>query len=75
MERNLIAGIAADRNEARVTITGVPDQPGTVAALIGPLSKAGISVDMIVHAATPDTGSRPTSPSPSRAPAWPRRWR
>ena len=32
MERNLIAGIAADRNEARITLTGVPDQPGTVAA-------------------------------------------
>jgi aspartate kinase len=57
MERNLIAGIAADRNEARVTVTGVPDQPGTVAAIIGPLSQAGLSVDMIVHAATPDTGS------------------
>lgn len=57
MERNLIAGIAADKNEARVTITHVPDAPGTVAALIGPLAEAGIPVDMIVHAATPDTGS------------------
>ncbi|HWJ59802.1 MAG TPA: aspartate kinase [Sphingomicrobium sp.] len=57
MERNLIAGIAADRNEARVTLIGVPDAPGTVAAVMGPLASAGISVDMIVHAATPDTGS------------------
>ena len=57
MERNLIAGIAADRNEARVTLTGVPDAPGTVAAVMAPLAAAGISVDMIVHAATPDTGS------------------
>jgi aspartate kinase len=57
MERNLIAGIAADRNEARVTVTGVPDLPGTVAAIIGPLAAAGIPVDMILHAATPDTGS------------------
>ena len=57
MERNLIAGIAADRNEARVTLTGVPDKAGTVAAVIAPLAEAGISVDMIVHAATPDTGS------------------
>ena len=31
MERNLITGIAADKNEARVTLTGVPDKPGTVA--------------------------------------------
>ena len=57
MERNLIAGIAADRNEARITLTGVPDKPGTVAQAISPIADAGIPVDMIVHAATPDTGS------------------
>ncbi len=57
MERNLIAGIAADKNEARVTVTGVPDKAGTIAAIIGPLAEAGLPVDMIVHAATPDTGS------------------
>jgi aspartate kinase len=57
MERNLIAGIAADRNEARVTLTGVPDKPGTVAEVIAPLAEAGIQVDMIVHAATPNAGA------------------
>jgi aspartate kinase len=57
MERNQIAGIAADRNEARITLTGVPDQPGTVAKVVGPLAEAGILFDMIVHAATPDTGA------------------
>ena len=57
MERNLIAGIAADRNEARVTLTGVPDKPGTVAQVITPLAEAGIAFDMIVHAATPDRGA------------------
>ena len=57
MERNAIAGIAADRNEARVTLTGIADRPGTVAAVIGPLAQAGISVDMIVHAATPSAGA------------------
>ena len=57
MERNLIAGIAADRNEARITLTGVPDQPGTVAQVIGPIAEAGIQVDMIVHAATPNSGA------------------
>ena len=56
MERNLIAGIAADRNEARVTLTAVPDAPGTVAAVISLLAKAGIQVDMIVHAAAPNAG-------------------
>src|SRR4051812_9471727 len=55
MERNLIAGIAADKNEARITLTGVPDKPGTVAMVIAPIAEAGIPVDMIVHAATPDT--------------------
>jgi len=57
MERNLIAGIAADKNEARVTLTGIADAPGMVAQVISPLATAGIQVDMIVHAATPNTGS------------------
>jgi aspartate kinase len=57
MERNQIAGIAADRNEARITLTGVPDRPGTVAQVVGPLAQSGIMFDMIVHAATPDSGA------------------
>ena len=72
MERNLIAGIAADRNEARITLTGVPDKPGTVAQVIAPLAEAGIGLDMIVHAATPDTGASDltfTVPRASLAPA------
>ena len=52
MERNEIAGIAADRNEARITLTGIADKPGTVAAVMSPLAEAGIAFDMIVHAAT-----------------------
>lgn len=52
MERNEIAGIAADRNEARITLTGIADQPGMVAAVMTPLAQGGIAVDMIVHAAT-----------------------
>jgi len=52
MERNEIAGIAADRNEARITLTGIADRPGTVAAVMQPLADAGIAFDMIVHAAT-----------------------
>ena len=57
MERNQIAGIAADKNEARVTLTGIADAPGMVAGVISPLAEAGILVDMIVHAATPSTGA------------------
>ncbi len=57
MERHQIAGIAADRNEARITLTRIADKPGTVAAVIGPLAQAGIAFDMIVHAATPNAGA------------------
>jgi aspartate kinase len=49
MERNVITGIAHDKNEARITLTGLPDRPGTVAAIFAPLAAAGINVDMIVQ--------------------------
>jgi aspartate kinase len=49
MERNLVTGIAYDKNEARVTLTGLPDKPGTVAAIFAPLAEANINVDMIVQ--------------------------
>ncbi len=56
MERNAIAGIAAERNEARITLTGILDRPGMVSAVIGPLAAAGIQIDMIVHSATEGVG-------------------
>lgn len=49
MERNIISGIAADKNEAMVTLTGLPDCPGTVAAIFAPLAAANVNVDMIVQ--------------------------
>ena len=49
MERQLITGIAYDKNEARVTLTGLPDKPGAVAAIFSPLAEANINVDMIVQ--------------------------
>jgi aspartate kinase len=49
MERQLVTGIAHDKNEARVTLTGLPDRPGTVAAIFAPLASANINVDMIVQ--------------------------
>ena len=49
MERNVITGIAHDRNEALVTLVDLPDRPGVVAAIFGPLAKANINVDMIVQ--------------------------
>lgn len=52
MERQLVTGIAHDKNEARITLTGLPDTPGSVAAIFGPLARAGINVDMIVQSGT-----------------------
>ena len=49
MERKVITGVAHDKNEAMVTLTGLPDKPGTVAAIFAPLAAAGINVDMIVQ--------------------------
>lgn len=49
MERQLVTGIAHDKNEARITLTSLPDEPGTVAAIFAPLAKASINVDMIVQ--------------------------
>ena len=49
MERNIITGIAHDLNEARITLRGLPDKPGAVAAIFRPLAAANINVDMIVQ--------------------------
>jgi aspartate kinase len=49
MERQLVTGIAHDKNEARITLTGLPDRPGTVAAIFAPLAAANVNVDMIVQ--------------------------
>jgi aspartate kinase len=49
MERNVVTGIAHDRNEALVTLVDLPDRPGVVAAVFGPLAEANINVDMIVQ--------------------------
>jgi aspartate kinase len=57
MERQLITGIAYDKNEARVTLTGVPDRPGAVAAIFAPLAEGAVNVDMIVQS-VPRTGQR-----------------
>ena len=49
LERQLITGIAYDKNEARITLTGLPDKPGAVAAIFAPLAEASVNVDMIVQ--------------------------
>ena len=57
MESQLITGIAHDKNEAKVTLTRVPDRPGAVANIFGPLAEANINVDMIIQNVAHDTGS------------------
>jgi aspartate kinase len=47
--RNKVRGIAHDLDVAKVTLTGIPNQPGIAAAIFDPLAKAGISVDTIVQ--------------------------
>jgi aspartate kinase len=48
-QRNKVSGIAEDGDVARITLRGVPDQPGIAARLFEPLAEAGISVDTIVQ--------------------------
>lgn len=49
MERQLITGIAHDKNEAKIIVTRVPDKPGAVASIFTPLADAAINVDMIIQ--------------------------
>jgi aspartate kinase len=56
VEQELITGIAYNRNEAQVTVTRVPDTPGVVAHIFGPLSDANINVDMIVQNVARESG-------------------
>jgi aspartate kinase len=56
MERQLITGIAADKNEAKITLTRVADRPGAVASIFGPLAAASINVDMIIQNIAKDKG-------------------
>ena len=49
VERALISGIAFNRDEAQLTMTGVPDQPGVASKILGPITNANIEIDMIVQ--------------------------
>jgi len=54
MEQALISGIAFSRDEAKLTILGVPDKPGVAHSLLGPIADANIEIDMIVQNVAPD---------------------
>jgi len=49
MEQATIAGIAFNRDEAKVTVFGVPDRPGIAYQILGPVAEANIEVDMIIQ--------------------------
>ncbi len=49
MEEALISGIAFNRDEAKLTIVGVPDQPGVASKILSPIGKANIEIDMIIQ--------------------------
>ena len=54
MEQAIISGIAHDTSEAKVTILGVPDQPGVAARVFRPLADDGVNIDMIVQNVSAD---------------------
>ncbi len=54
MEQALISGIAFNRDEAKLTALGVPDQPGIAHLILGPIAAANIEVDMIIQNMAPD---------------------
>lgn len=49
VEKPVISGIAFNRDEAKLTVVGVPDIPGVASRILGPISRANIEVDMIVQ--------------------------
>ena len=49
MERAIISGIAFNRDEAKITVLGVPDRPGIAYQILGPVGDANIDVDMIIQ--------------------------
>jgi aspartate kinase len=49
MERLVVSGVTHDKNQARITLKKVPDQPGIAAKIFTPIAEAGIIVDMIIQ--------------------------
>lgn len=55
MEQALISGIAFNRDEAKLTVLGVPDHPGIASKILGPIATSNIEVDMIIQNTGHDT--------------------
>ncbi|NVN12635.1 aspartate kinase, partial [Nguyenibacter vanlangensis] len=54
VEKELVAGIAYSRDEAKLSVRSIPDRPGIAAAIFGPLTAANVNVDMIVQSTGAD---------------------
>jgi len=54
MERLVVSGVTHDKNQARITLKKVPDQPGIAAKIFTPIADAGIIVDMIIQNTRPE---------------------
>jgi aspartate kinase len=52
MEQVVVSGVAADRNQAKITLTRLPDRPGIASKLFGRIAEASIVVDMIIQNAS-----------------------
>ena len=60
MEKPVVSGIAFNRDEAKLTIRGIPDQPGVAYKVLGPISSANIEVDVIVQNVAVDNSANIT---------------
>jgi len=49
MEEVLVSGIILDKNQAKLTVVGVPDRPGIAAEIFGKIAEEGVNVDMIIQ--------------------------
>ncbi len=54
MEKPIVSGIAFNRDEAKLTIRGIPDTPGIASKILGPISEANIEIDVIVQDVSED---------------------
>ena len=67
MEKIVVSGVAADKNQARITIMGVPDTPGIAAGIFHEIASSNIVVDMIVQNISSDTKATDISFTVSKA--------
>ena len=65
MEKVVVSGVTVARDEAKITVEDLPDQPGVAAKLFAPLSEAGVVVDMIIQNASSDGTTDMTFTVPS----------